>query len=42
MKPVNLKGILYLIPTTLGESNPDDVLPQTVKRAIRIYRLLYC
>jgi 16S rRNA (cytidine1402-2'-O)-methyltransferase len=34
MKPVNLKGILYLIPTTLGESNPDDVLPQTVKRAI--------
>jgi 16S rRNA (cytidine1402-2'-O)-methyltransferase len=34
MKPANLKGILYLIPTTLGESNPDDVLPQTVKRAI--------
>jgi len=34
MKPVNLKGILYLIPTTLGESNPHDVLPQTVKRAI--------
>ena len=34
MKPVNLKGILYLIPTTLGESNPDDVFPQTVKRAI--------
>lgn len=34
MKPVNLKGILYLIPTTLGESNPLDVLPQTVKRAI--------
>lgn len=34
MKPVNLIGKLYLIPTTLGESNPDDVLPQTVKRAI--------
>lgn len=29
-----LKGKLYLIPTTLGENNPDDVLPQTVKRAI--------
>ncbi len=28
------KGKLYLIPTTLGESNPMDVLPQTVKRAI--------
>jgi 16S rRNA (cytidine1402-2'-O)-methyltransferase len=45
MKPVNLKGILYLIPTTLGDpssselakqSNPDDVLPQTVKRAIEL------
>jgi 16S rRNA (cytidine1402-2'-O)-methyltransferase len=34
MKPINLIGKLYLIPTTLGESNPDDVLPQTVKRAI--------
>lgn len=34
MKPVTLIGKLYLIPTTLGESNPDDVLPQTVKRAI--------
>ena len=34
MKPVLLKGKLYLIPTTLGEMNPDDVLPQTVKRAI--------
>ena len=28
------KGKLYLIPTTLGESDPTDVLPQTVKRAI--------
>lgn len=34
MKPVKLTGKLYLIPTTLGESNPMDVLPQTVKRAI--------
>ncbi|TBX70444.1 SAM-dependent methyltransferase [Flavobacterium silvisoli] len=34
MKPVALKGKLYLIPTTLGEMNPEDVLPQTVKRAI--------
>ena len=34
MKPVLLKGKLYLIPTTLGEMNPHDVLPQTVKRAI--------
>lgn len=28
------KGKLYLIPTTLGEMDPNDVLPQTVKRAI--------
>ena len=34
MKPVTLKGKLYLIPTTLGEMDPQDVLPQTVKRAI--------
>lgn len=43
MKPVKLTGKLYLIPTTLGDlssseqskqSNPMDVLPQTVKRAI--------
>jgi 16S rRNA (cytidine1402-2'-O)-methyltransferase len=34
MKPINLKGKLYLIPITLGESDPNDVLPQTVKRAI--------
>ena len=34
MKPVSLKGKLYLIPTTLGEMDPHDVLPQTVKRAI--------
>ena len=34
MRPTNLTGKLYLIPITLGESNPEDVLPQTVKRAI--------
>ncbi|MEZ4853809.1 SAM-dependent methyltransferase [Flavobacterium sp.] len=34
MKPVSLFGKLYLIPTTLGEMNPDDVLPQTIKRSI--------
>jgi len=28
------KGKLYLIPTTLGESDPMDVLPQTIKRSI--------
>ena len=27
-------GKLYLIPTTLGDMNADDVLPQTIKRAI--------
>ena len=34
MEPVTHKGKLYLIPTTLGEMNPHDVMPQTVKRAI--------
>jgi 16S rRNA (cytidine1402-2'-O)-methyltransferase len=29
-----MKGKLYLIPTTLGESDPIDVLPQTVKRTV--------
>lgn len=29
-----LFGKLYLIPTTLGEMNPEEVLPPTVKRAI--------
>ena len=36
MKPVFLKGKLYLIPTTLGENNPLDVLPHTVKRAVEL------
>lgn len=34
MKPNPLLGKLYLIPTTLGEGDPMDVLPQTVKRTI--------
>jgi 16S rRNA (cytidine1402-2'-O)-methyltransferase len=34
MKPVSFLGKLYLIPTTLGEMNPDDVLPVTIKRTI--------
>lgn len=29
-------GKLYLIPTTMGECDPMDVLPQTVKRAIEL------
>jgi len=34
MKPFTYLGKLYLIPTTLGEVDPMDVLPQTVKRAV--------
>lgn len=34
MNPSNSLGKLYLIPTTMGESDPMDVLPQTVKRTI--------
>lgn len=34
MKSEDSRGKLYLIPTTLGEMNPHDVLPQTIKRAI--------
>lgn len=34
MKPGSLFGKLYLIPTTLGECNPEDVLPHTIKRTI--------
>ena len=33
---MHLKGKLFLIPTTLGESNPMDVLPQTVQRAVAL------
>jgi 16S rRNA (cytidine1402-2'-O)-methyltransferase len=32
MKPATLLGKLYLIPTTMGDCDPMDVLPQTVKR----------
>ena len=34
MKTTALYGKLYLIPTTLGENNPDEVLPFTVKRTV--------
>ena len=34
MKSPTLLGKLYLIPTTMGECDPMDVLPQTVKRTI--------
>jgi 16S rRNA (cytidine1402-2'-O)-methyltransferase len=37
MKQISLLGKLYLIPTTLGETeNPFDVLPQTIKRSIEL------
>lgn len=36
MNSPNSIGKLYLIPTTLGECNPIDVLPQTVNRAIEL------
>ena len=31
---MKINGKLYLIPTTLGDCDPFDVLPSTVKRAI--------
>ncbi len=34
MKKVSRTGILYMIPTTLGENEPMQVLPQTVKETI--------
>jgi len=34
MKPLYLLGKLYLIPTTLGEMEPTDVLPVTIKRTL--------
>jgi 16S rRNA (cytidine1402-2'-O)-methyltransferase len=34
MKPTISKGKLYLIPTTLGETNPDDILPVSIKRTL--------
>lgn len=36
MKPNLALGKLYLIPTTLGEGNPMDVLPHTVKRIVEL------
>lgn len=35
MKPYSVLGRLYLIPTTLGDVDPTDVLPVTVKRTIQ-------
>ncbi len=35
MKPYTIAGKLYLIPTTLGDVEPTDVLPITVKRSIQ-------
>lgn len=34
MKQNPIVGKLYLIPTTLGDGDPNDVLPQTIKRTI--------
>lgn len=34
MHTTTLLGKLYLIPTTMGDCDPMDVLPQTVKRSI--------
>jgi 16S rRNA (cytidine1402-2'-O)-methyltransferase len=36
MKSTSTLGKLYLIPTTLGEGDPMDVLPQTIKRVIEL------
>lgn len=36
MNNPNSKGKLYLIPTTLGESNAEEVLPVLVKRVIEV------
>ena len=34
MKSNAVLGKLYLIPTTMGDCDPMDVLPQTIKRSI--------
>jgi len=36
MKSTPLLGKLYLIPTTMGDCDPMDVLPQTIKRSIEL------
>jgi 16S rRNA (cytidine1402-2'-O)-methyltransferase len=41
MKPATLLGKLYLIPTTMGDCDPMDVLPQTVKKNYRFHWLPY-
>lgn len=33
-KPIQILGKLYLIPTTLGESDPSDVMPIRISRTI--------
>ncbi len=32
--PASDKGTLYLIPTTLGETEPLEVLPLTIKQSV--------
>jgi 16S rRNA (cytidine1402-2'-O)-methyltransferase len=36
MKSAPLLGKLYLIPTTMGDCDPMDVLPQTIKRCVEL------
>ena len=36
MKSPQILGKIYLIPTTLGDCDPLDVLPQTVKRVVEL------
>jgi 16S rRNA (cytidine1402-2'-O)-methyltransferase len=36
MKSTPVLGKLYLIPTTMGDCDPMDVLPQTIKRSIEL------
>jgi 16S rRNA (cytidine1402-2'-O)-methyltransferase len=36
MQSTNTFGKLYLIPTTMGDCDPMDVLPQTIKRSIEL------
>jgi 16S rRNA (cytidine1402-2'-O)-methyltransferase len=36
MKPISFLGNLYLIPTTLGDVQPEDVLPVTIQRTIDV------
>jgi 16S rRNA (cytidine1402-2'-O)-methyltransferase len=36
MKPITFLGNLYLIPTTLGEMQPEEVLPISIERTIDV------